>query len=447
MPQPVMVIFGRPNVGKSTLFNRLTGTHSAVIDAQPGVTRDRHYGFATIEDVEWILIDTGGFTQRKQDPLQPLLNQQVDIALEEADLIVWVLDAQSGCLPEERALAHKLRQYPQPKLLCVNKAENLTQTEALADFHALGLTDCCAISTAHNHHIEQFKTRIHTLCPKALKSFKDTPQTQNAIHLAIIGRPNVGKSTLTNALLKAERMLVSNIAGTTRDSIHSPLHYKQQDYILIDTAGVRRKSQVAKKQLEGYTVIHALRSIQEAEVVLIVIDATEGVTDQDCQLIRCVIEAGRGLVIALNKSDALIEDQRYHLERSVDDRLNFIHYCDHHLCSGKQHRGLHRIMQSVKRAYLSTQKRPSTSALTTCLEQAQINHPPPMIKGRRIKLRFAHLSSGSPPYIVIHGKQTDALPKAYHRYLENTFRKHFKLKNMPIRLSFRSDSNPYIQKT
>lgn len=447
MPQPVMVIFGRPNVGKSTLFNRLTGTHAAVIDAQPGVTRDRHYGFATIEGVEWILIDTGGFTQRQEDPLQPLLNQQVDIALEEADLIVWVLDAQSGCLPEERALAHKLRQYPQPKLLCVNKAEHLTQTEALSDFHALGLTECCAISTAHNHNIEALKTHVHTLCPKALKSTKDTSQTQNAIHLAIIGRPNVGKSTLTNALLKTERMLVSNIAGTTRDSIHSPLHYKQQDYILIDTAGVRRKSQVAKKQLEGYTVIHALRSIQEAEVVLIVIDATEGVTDQDCQLIRCVIEAGRGLVIALNKSDALIEDQRYHLERSVDDRLNFIHYCDHHLCSGKLRRGLNRIMLSVKGAYLSTQKRPSTSALTDCLEQAQINHPPPTIKGRRIKLRFAHLSSGSPPYIVIHGKQTDALPKAYHRYLENTFRKHFKLKGMPIRLSFRSDSNPYIQKT
>ncbi len=446
MSTPIVVIFGRPNVGKSTLFNRLTGNRSAVIDAMPGVTRDRHYGSALIQDKAWTVIDTGGFTQSTQDPLQPLLNAQVEIALKEADLILWVLDAQTGSLAEETIFAQKLRQYPQPKLLCINKAEGIAADVACSDFACLGFQDLCAISTLHHENLDTLKSYINTFYPTQ-NSLSETELKTDTIQLAIIGRPNVGKSTLTNALLKEERMLVSDIAGTTRDSIRVPLLYKQQSYTLIDTAGIRRKANVPKRQLEGYTVIHALRSIESVHVVLMLIDATEGITDQDCQLMRYVVEAGRGLVIGLNKSDILSDTQTYTLERSIDDRLKFVHYCDHHLCSAQAHQGLNRLMRSVKTAYLSTQKRPSTSELTQCLTQAQIDHPPPMIKGRRIKLRFAHLSSGTPPYIVIHGKQTQSLPKSYHRYLENVFRKRFKLKGIPVRLSFRADSNPYIDNT
>lgn len=446
---PVAVIFGCPNVGKSTLFNRLTGAKKAVVDARPGVTRDRHYGYTTLMGQPWIIVDTGGFTEANADPLQPLLNQQVEIALNEADVIIWVVDAKIGRVAEDALLADKLRKCPGQIMLVANKSESLDNCTALGDFHSFGFKNCLAISSAHNQGISNLMMQLVDLCPQTTLSEDDLIRADDhdkqPIHVALLGRPNVGKSTFINALLKEERMMVSDISGTTRDSIHSPFHYRGQAYVAIDTAGMRKKSKVIKQHAEGYSVIRSLKSIEQAHVVILMCDATEGVTDQDCQLMRSIIEAGRGLVIVINKQDALTDEMRYPLQYSIDDRLGFVKFADIHHCSAIQKTGINRIMNSVKKAYISAQKTFSTSQLTKWLEQAQSDHPPPMINGRRIKLRFAHMSAGYPPYIVIHGKQTTALPKHYKRYLENAYRQYFKVSSIPIRMTFKQDDNPYAK--
>lgn len=442
MKQNVIAIFGRPNVGKSTLFNRLTKTKDAIVDSMPGVTRDRHYGMVNIHNQNCILIDTGGFTQSSLDVLQQELNVQVDLALEQADVILWVVDAQTGKIPEEQEFAQKLRKSKAAVIVCANKAEGLEEAVALDDFYTIGFENLCAISCAHNHGIENLKDIISSFlsCNESDVSNID----DSSIKVAIIGRPNVGKSTFTNALLKDNRMIVSEVSGTTRDSIHSDFSYKQDKFTIIDTAGIRKKSKIVKKQTESFSVIKSLKSVEQAHVVIVMCDAADGITDQDCQLINFVIESGRGLIIAMNKADIIDENNQYELNYSIDKRLSFVNFTQLVFCIAQQKKGIGKIMQLVKKTYLNGQKKFSTAVLTQWLIKAQEAHQPPMINSRRIKLRFAHMSNGFPPYIVIHGKQIDSLPTHYKRYLENSLRKTFDLQGIPVRITFTQDNNPYI---
>ena len=402
MKQVVIAIFGRPNVGKSTLFNRLTNSKTAIVDSMPGVTRDRHYGIANVENKKCILIDTGGFTQSSLDSLQQELNLQVDLAINQANIILWVVDAQTGLLPEEQDFIKKLRKSNAIVIVCANKSEGLMESTALHDFYACGFENLCTISCAHNQGIDNLKVKISSLLSDDFVSVENIDNS--SIKVAIIGRPNVGKSTFTNVLLKDNRMIVSDVSGTTRDSIHSHLTYKQDEFTIIDTAGVRKKSKIIKKQTESFSVIKSLKSVEQAHVVIVMCDSCEGITDQDCQLINFVIESGRGLIIALNKSDSIDLNNQYELNYSIDKKLSFVNFTQPIFCSAKQKTGIAKIMKLVKNTYLNSQKTFSTAILTKWLIQAQEEHQPPMINSRRIKLRFAHMSNGYPPYVVIHGK-------------------------------------------
>ncbi len=438
---PVIALVGRPNVGKSTLFNRLTRSRDAIVADYPGLTRDRQYGFGKLGPIPFLVIDTGGVAGGEQGIEEIMVSQSVR-ALKEADVALVMVDGRAGVTAADEHVASLARKHAKKTWLVVNKAEGLDPDIAASEFHALGLGDPVAISAAHGD-------RIAAMMDAVLAGF-DAPDAEGsedededrALAIAIVGRPNVGKSTLANRLLGEERMVVFDQPGTTRDSVQVPFERNDRQYLLIDTAGIRRRARV-HEAIEKFSIIKALQAIERAQVVIAVIDAREGITEQDVSLLGLVLERGRALVVVTNKWDGLDADQRKHVRDEMDRRLPFLDFAERLTISALHGTAVGDLLPAVERAYSAATRKLSTTELTRELEAAVIAHPPPMVRGRRIRLRYAHQGGRNPPVIVIHGNQTDKLPEAYRRYLVNRFRKAFKLKGTPVRLAFKTGDNPF----
>ncbi|HWP94500.1 MAG TPA: ribosome biogenesis GTPase Der [Gammaproteobacteria bacterium] len=435
---PVIVLLGRPNVGKSTLFNRLTRSRDALVADVPGLTRDRHYGYGRLGSRPYIVVDTGGLGG--EDELGARMARQSWKAFEEADIAIFLTDGRAGLTPADREIAMQLRRAGKPVRLAVNKAEGLDPVLVGAEFHALGLGEPHAISAAHGEGVEALIEGVLAELPPT--SEEPSPEPHGGIRVAVIGRPNVGKSTLINRLLGEERLIAYDEPGTTRDSIAVPFERDGRRYTLIDTAGVRRRSRV-EDPIEKFSVIKTLQAIDAAEVVIAVLDAREGVAEQDASLLGLAIDRGRALVVAVNKWDGLTPDQRDNTRRLLDLKLPFLTFARVHFISALHGTGVGDLMRSVDEAQRAAMRELATPELTRVLEQAVTVHQPPLVRGRRIKLRYAHQGGRNPPVIVIHGNQTEAVPDTYRRYLENVFREAFNLYGTPVRIEFRTGRNPY----
>ena len=438
---PVVALVGRPNVGKSTLFNAVTRTRDALVADVPGLTRDRKYGYARVGERRCVVIDTGGLVESAGEGIERLMAEQTLKAVQEADRVLFVVDAREGCSPSDLHVADVLRRAGKPVLVVANKAESLDPEIAAADFHQLGFGAPFAISAAHGE-------RIAPLMERALEGCDEGPvepeaeRPDGAIHVAVIGRPNVGKSTLINRLLGEERLLAFDQPGTTRDAVQVPFERDGQRFVLIDTAGVRRRARVSET-IEKFSVVKTLQAIADAHVVVGVLDAHDTIAEQDASLLGLVIEQGRALVIAVNKWDGIPPDQRQAIRDGLDLRLDFMRFAPVHFISARHGTGVGELMAAVLAAYRAAMRELPTGELTRALEQAVTVHQPPLVRGRRIKLRYAHQGGRNPPIVVIHGNQTQHVPAAYRRYLENHFREVFRLEGTPLRIEFRTDENPY----
>jgi GTP-binding protein len=440
---PVVALVGRPNVGKSTLFNVLTRTRDALVHDLPGLTRDRHYGVCRQGLREFVVVDTGGLTGDKEG-IGALTARQVDFAIEEADLIVFVVDAREGGLPQDRNILADVRRTGKPLLLVVNKIDGVDESNALAEFSSFGIATTLTTSAAHGRGVPGL---VEALLSRLPASDPDEPSDylNQGTRVAIVGRPNVGKSTLVNRLLGEDRVVVSEVAGTTRDSISVALERDGKRYTLIDTAGVRRRGRV-EEAVEKFSVIKALQSIAAANVAVVVLDAHEGVSEQDATVIGHVLEARRALVIAVNKWDGLSTYERDQCRDSLSRKLDFVGYVRIVTISALHGSGIAELMRAIDRAYTSTMRQFKSAELTRALEKAYESYQPPLIRGHAPKLRFAHPGGTNPPGIVIHGSRTKHIGDGYRRYLENFFRKRFKLEGTPIRIEFRENENPYADK-
>ena len=438
--RPVIALVGQPNVGKSTLFNCLTRTRDALVADQPGLTRDRQYGVGLIGGSPYIVVDTGGLSG-DTDGIDGKMAEQSLHAIGEATVVLFLVDGRAGLNAADQVIADHLRRCGKPVYLVVNKTEGMDIAVVSAEFHTLGLGDPISIAAAHGRGVNSLMQSVF----EALPPVEDEPEEEgeeDRIKVAIIGRPNVGKSTLVNRIMGEERVVVYDMPGTTRDSIAVPFDRDDQRYTLIDTAGVRRRSRV-KESIEKFSVIKTLQAIAEAHVVIMVLDAHEGVSEQDATLLGFVLDAGRALVIAVNKWDGLQRDRRDEVRRELELKLPFISFAKVHFISALHGSGVGDLFGSVRRAYASATRHFSTPELTRLLEDAIASHQPPLVHGRRIKLRYAHQGGRNPPVIVIHGNQTQAVPGSYQRYLENVFRKQLKLEGTPIRVEFKTGENPF----
>jgi GTP-binding protein len=434
---PIIALVGRPNVGKSTLFNVLTGTRDAIVADVPGLTRDRQYGFGRVGPVPYVVIDTGGLIE-KATGLEAQMRAQTERAVAEADRLVFVTDARAGVSPEDQFVARELRRSGKPVTLALNKAEGLDADVAGADFHALGLGEPHAVSASHGQGCESLMEHV-------LAGFEPQPAesgADGAIRIAIIGRPNVGKSTLVNRLLGEERVIASEQPGTTRDSILVPFARDGRDFVLIDTAGVRRRARV-EDVVERASVAKTLQAIGEAHVVILVLDAHDTVAEQDASVLGLALERGRALVIAVNKWDGIPEDQRAEIHRQLSLKLDFVPFAPLFFISARHGTGVGELMKATVRAFDAAMRTLPTRELTRTLEHALTVHQPPLVRGRRIKLRYAHQGGRNPPRIVIHGNQTASVPESYTRYLANLFRKTYDLFASPVVIEYRTDANPY----
>jgi GTP-binding protein len=436
---PVVALIGRPNVGKSTLFNRLTRSRDALVADFPGLTRDRKYGFGKLGPIPYLVIDTGGVAGGEEGIEEAMVEQTVK-ALREADAAIIMVDGRSGITAADEHVADLARRHAKQTWLAVNKSEGLESTTANADFYGLGLGEPIAISAAHGD-------RIAALMDDVLGAFEPDEAAPEAdddheLRIAVIGRPNVGKSTLTNRLLGEERMVVYDQPGTTRDTVEIPFQRDDRKYMLLDTAGIRRKSRVSEA-IEKFSIIKALQAIERAHVVIAVLDAQEGVTEQDVSLLGLVIERGRALVVVTNKWDGLSPEKRKQVRDDLDRRLPFLEFAERITISALHGTAVGELLPAVERAYKAAMADLSTTELTRELEAAVMEHAPPLVRGRRIRLRYAHQGGRNPPVIVIHGNQTERTPEAYRRYLINRFRKAFRLKGTPVRLAFKTSDNPY----
>lgn len=442
---PVVALVGRPNVGKSTLFNALTRTRDALVADLPGVTRDRHYGVCRTGARPFVLVDTGGLSGERVD-IDQLTEKQVQLAIEESSACVLLVDAREGLLPQDRAIMDRLRRAGKPVLLAVNKTDGLDAGAALAEFATLGVAATLAIAAAHARGVDALLASLAPLLPLDTDD-AGTAEDGAAVgtRVAIVGRPNVGKSTLVNRLLGEERVVVSDVAGTTRDSIQVALERDGKQYTLIDTAGVRRRGRV-EDALEKFSVIKTLQSIAAADVVAVMLDAGEGVTDQDLALIGQVLDAGRALVIVANKWDGLEQYDRERCKAGLERKLDFVAWAKIVFLSAKHGSGLRELMRAIDRAGVAAARELGTSDLSRALEKAVAAHQPPLVRGHSPKLRFAHPGGDHPPTIVIHGTRTKHIADSYRRYLENFFRKRYKLEGTPIRVEFREGENPYAGK-
>ncbi len=441
MSKPVIALVGRPNVGKSTLFNRLTRSRDAIVADYPGLTRDRQYGTGRLGKSPYIVVDTGGLSGEDQG-VDPLMAGQVKSALEEADAIVFLVDGRQGLVPADEQIANYLRLFDKPIQVVVNKAEGFDHDVATSDFFQLGLGKPLAISSAHGDNVADCIDLVLSNLPQAEESEETDLDDHPGIRVAVIGRPNVGKSTLINRMIGEERVVAFDLPGTTRDSIFVPFKRDGQEYTLIDTAGVRRRKNI-KEKIETFSIIKAIEAMGDSHVVILVIDGSEGLTDQDLTLLGLAIDSGRGLVLAVNKWDNLDADQRQKVKHELSFRLSFADYAKQHLISALHGTGVGDLFKTVNAVHLAAFKRVSTSDLNRVLEQAVLDHQPPLISGRRIKLRYAHLGGLNPPRVIVHGNQVDKLPQAYVRYLMNVFRKAFKWVGTPVSVEFRATENPF----
>lgn len=436
--KPVIAIVGRPNVGKSTLFNRLTRTRDALVADMPGVTRDRQYGDGRVGDRPYIVIDTGGLSGDDQG-VETLMQSQVYLAMQEANIILFIVDGRGGITGHDQTISQHLRQLGKEIIVLVNKTEGMNDDLVEAEFFSLGLGQPYAVSASHGDGITPLMEELLAGIPDLSD---DEDKIDDGIKLAIVGRPNVGKSTLINRLMGEERVVAFDLPGTTRDSIFIPFERDGQRYTFIDTAGVRRRSRI-KETIEKFSIIKALQAIESANVVVLMLDAHEGLTDQDLHLLSFVLDKGRALIIAINKWDGMTKEAREFVKEQLERRLPFLDYAKYHYISALHGSGVGLLYDSVDKAYESAMKQHQAATLSGLLEDAVRMHQPPLVRGRRIKLSYAHQGGKNPPIIVIHGNQTDFIPESYKRYLVNQFRKWLKLEATPIQLEFNNSENPF----
>lgn len=437
--KPTIVLVGRPNVGKSTLFNRLTRTRDALVADQPGLTRDRHYGIGRIGDRDYLVVDTAGFDPVAKDGIMHEMARQAEQAIAEADVLLFLVDGRAGRTPHDEQIAARLRRAGRPVHLVVNKAEGLDRAMVAADFHALGLGDPLPVSAAHGDGIKQLVDIV--LAPFPLDEDKEHTEDEGP-KVAIVGRPNVGKSTLVNTLLGEERVIAFDMPGTTRDAIAIPFERGGKRYTLIDTAGLRRRGRVFEA-VEKFSVIKTLQAIQEANVIVLVLDASQDISDQDAHIAGFALEAGRALVVGINKWDAVDDYQRDRLKADIARKLSFLGFARFHQISALKSQGISGLLKSVDAAYAAATANLSTPRLTRTLQQAVARQAPPRHGMARPKMRYAHQGGMNPPVIVIHGNALEAIPASYERYLERCFMEAFKLQGTPLRIQFRTTHNPY----
>lgn len=471
---PVVALVGRPNVGKSTLFNRLTRTRDALVADFPGLTRDRKYGQARLGEQDYIVIDTGGI-DGSEEGVETKMAQQSLAAIDEADVVLFLVDGRAGLTSSDEAIAQHLRRIEKPTFLVVNKVDGIDGDAAGSEFWQLGMDSMYQIAAAHGRGVNALVEKAlnpfaESLHEKELQEgeledltrFEDvdaqveyTEEEAEAeykrlqdqpIKMAIIGRPNVGKSTLTNRILGEERVVVYDMPGTTRDSIYIPMERNGREYVLIDTAGVRRRKRI-NEAVEKFSVVKTLKAIEDANVVLLVIDARENISDQDLSLLGFALNAGRSIVLAVNKWDGLNTDVKEYVKKELDRRLGFVDFARIHFISALHGTGVGHLFESVEEAYKSATTRVSTSVLTRILKMATEDHQPPLVRGRRVKLKYAHAGGYNPPIIVVHGNLVNELPDSYKRYLINYFRKSLEIVGTPIKVQFQSSENPYEGKT
>ena len=437
----VVAIVGRPNVGKSTLFNALTRTRDALVADLPGVTRDRQYGIARVGRSPCVLVDTGGLVSQAEG-IDYLTARQVHQAINESQLVFFVVSARDGLVAEDREIASVLRKAGKPVLLIANKTDGLEAETALTDFASLGMGPAQGISSEHRHGLDALMDKAAQMLPPAEAREGAGESGHECLRLAIVGRPNVGKSTLVNRLLGEERVLTFDLPGTTRDTISIRLERDGQLYELIDTAGIRRRARVTEA-IEKFSTIKALQAIDQAHVVVLMLDAREGLTDQDLNLLSHVLQQGRALVIALNKWDGLDADHRAQVKNELDRRLTFVDWARQVTLSALHGSGIQELLDAVQQAWRSANTEFSSSRLTQLVSAAVEAHQPPMKLGRTAKLRYAHSGGKMPPRIIIHGSRTETIPDSYTRYLANTFIRKFKLRGTPLIIEYRNTDNPF----
>jgi GTP-binding protein len=439
--KPVIALVGRPNVGKSTLFNRLTRSRDAIVHDVPGVTRDRHYGEGRQGARAFIAIDTGGFEPRAPEGIFVEMARQAEQAMVEADAIVFIVDGRAGLVPSDRDIAQKLRRLRPPVFLAVNKTEGMQSDTAVAEFHELGLGAPAAISAAHGEGVRELMDVVLERFPEEAEREEEE---RGHPRVAVVGRPNVGKSTLVNALVGEERVIAFDQPGTTRDPIEVPFARAGRRYTLIDTAGLRRRGKTGEA-VEYFSIVKALQAIEAANVAILLLDASTGVTEQDAHVAGYVLERGRAVVLALNKWDAADKEARARMKMELEWKLGFLGFAEEHFVSAKEGKGLGPLMRSVNAAHAAAMARLSTPKLTRAMIAAVARQQPPLSGRFRPKLRYAHQGGVNPPRIIIHGNSLDRLPDSYKRYLENYFREAFKLAGTPMRIEFRTGRNPYAK--
>ncbi len=479
---PVIALVGRPNVGKSTLFNRLTRTRDALVADFPGLTRDRKYGQAHINGHDFIVIDTGGIDGTEEGVEEKMAEQSLQ-AIEEADIVFFMVDARAGLVPADLGIAQYLRTREKTTVVVANKVDGIDANSHCAEFYQLGLGEIEQIAASQGRGVNQLIEQVLIpLAEKVEQGTEETEQTEHSdtvqeadewesdfdfnneedralldealneeqeedqnIKIAIVGRPNVGKSTLTNRILGEDRVVVYDLPGTTRDSIYIPMERDDQHYTIIDTAGVRKRGKV-NLAVEKFSVIKTLKAIQDANVVLLTIDAREGISDQDLSLLGFILNAGRSLVIVVNKWDGMTHDDKEFVKSELDRRLNFIDFARVHFISALHGSGVGNLFASIQEAYGCATQKMTTSMLTRVLKIAVDDHQPPLVNGRRVKLKYAHPGGYNPPIIVVHGNQLEKLADSYKRYLSNYFRKSLKIIGTPIRIQFQEGDNPFAGK-
>jgi len=442
---PVIALVGRPNVGKSTLFNRLTRTRDALVADVAGLTRDRKYGAGKVGERDYIVVDTGGISGMEQG-LDEKMAQQSFQAMEEADVVLFLVDGRAGLTSADAMIAQHLRTLEKTTYLVVNKIDGLNPDVATSEFYELGLGEIETIAASQNRGINVLMERVLGELPEQFQVSEDEEEEKaKGIKISVVGRPNVGKSTLVNRMLGEERVVVYDHPGTTMDSVYIPYERHEKHYTLIDTAGVRRRKNISEAT-EKFSIIKTLQAIQDSHVCIVVIDARDGIVEQDLTMLSFVLNAGRALVIALNKWDGMEQEQKEFVKKEIERRLNFAEWADMHFISAMHGTGVGLLYDSVEEAYNSAHMNMSTSQLTRILEDTVMDHQPPMVGGQRVKLRYAHQGGMNPPIIVVHGNRTSHLPDSYKRYLANTFRRVLNISGTPIRFEFKSGDNPFDNK-
>jgi GTP-binding protein len=441
---PTIVLVGRPNVGKSTLFNRLTRSRAALVADFPGLTRDRHYGRARIGDRTFIVVDTGGFEPVAKTGIFHEMAKQTRAAIAESDVVVFLVDGRDGLTPQDRTIADLLRRSGRSVVLAVNKAEGIAAERAAAEFHELGLGEPHPISAAHGDNVTPLTELAlsHVPAPAEIADDEEPTDRGGAIKVAIVGRPNVGKSTLVNALLGEERVVAFDEPGTTRDALYLDFERAGRRYTLIDTAGLRRRGRVFEA-VEKFSVVKTLQAIEDANVVVLLLDAEQGIAEQDAHLAGYVVEAGRAVVVAVNKWDAAPSDRRSEVKRDLERKLAFLGFAAHHFISAREGRGLTALLRSVDAAFAAAFAKLPTPKLTRALQQAVVRQQPPRAGAIRPKLRYAHQGGHNPPLVVVHGSALGHVPATYRRYLERFFSEAFQLRGTPLRIQFKTGANPY----